>query len=152
MNVLGIRCSNTDYSVAVLSGTRNTPQVIHCDTILYPTGFSKPQSLNWMLQEIDAVVKKHCIARIVMKGFEGRNRDKTFVERIEREAMVSLAAFQCGVKAVFKKISSTIAKDLGLKGRARYLTTSLDTSSIPGYSSYTDRQKDAIVAAWSKLP
>jgi hypothetical protein len=152
VNVLGIRCSNRDYTFAKLSGTKKIPQVVDCNTTLYPKGFSKPQSLKWLLQEIDTLIKRHNIQKIVIKGFEGRKCDKCFVERVEHEAIVYLAGASCRVMPVLRKVSSTIAKDLGLKGRAHYLTTSLDTSLIPSYDNYSAKAKDAILAGWSELP
>jgi len=151
MNVLGIRCSNKDYTFAVLTGTKVKPKVIECETIAYPTGFPKPQNLKWLLQEIDGLVRKHNVKKIVMKRFESRFRDKRYEERIECESIVYLVAANCGIKAVFKKPKSTIAKDLGLKGRARYLSISLDTSLISGYTSYSEKAKESILAGWSEL-
>jgi len=52
---------------------------------------------------------------------------------------------------IFKKVKSTIAKDLGLKGRGHYLRTELDTSVIPGFAGKPDKEKEAILAAWSEL-
>jgi len=151
MNVLGIRCSNKNYTFAVLTGSKAKPNVLRSETVPYPAGFPKPQSLKWILQEICTLLEKHNVRKIAMKKFEGRFRGKPYEERIEYEAMIYIAAANCGVKAVCKKANSTIAKDLGLKGRGRYLSTSLDTSSISGYSGFSDNAKDAILAAWSEL-
>lgn len=151
MNVLGIRCSNKDYTFAVLSGTKNTPQLVDCNTILFPKGFAKPQSVNWMLQEIHTLLKNHKIKKIAMKKFEGQFRGKPYEERIEHETMVYLAAVNCGIRPVCKKTSGSIAKDLGLKGRARYLSTTLDTSVISNYDRYSNKAKEAILAGWSEL-
>ncbi len=151
MNVLGIRCSNTDYTYAVMSGTKQTPQVVVCSTITYPQGYSKVQSLSWLLQEIEDLIKKHSISLVSMKRFEGRTKGNAYEDRVEHEAMVYLAGANCGLRGVFKKVNSTIAKNLGLKGRARYLAKSLNTSSIPSYCDYSEREKDAIHAGWSEL-
>ena len=56
-----------------------------------------------------------------------------------------------GMNAIFKKLKSTIAKDLGLKGRAHYLQTSLDTSVIPGFGGRGGKEQEAILAGWSEL-
>ncbi|RKY24577.1 MAG: hypothetical protein DRP62_03455 [Planctomycetota bacterium] len=151
MNVLGIRCSNRDYTFAILSGTKKRPRLIDCNTILFPKGFAKPKSVKWMLQEIDTLLKQHRIKKIAMKKNESQFRGKPYDERIECETMVYLAAENCGIKVVCKKTKGTIAKDLGLKGRAHYLATSLNTSLISDYDSYSDKQQEAILAAWSEL-
>lgn len=152
MRVLGIRCSNRDYAFAVLTGTKKLPKLVTSDTVIYPKGYIKPQSLKWFLLDIKDLLKKYKIKRIVMKKHEGQTRSKAYEERVEHEAMVSLADADCGVGAVFKKPSSTIAKDLGLKGRAHYLVTSLDTSLIPDYDKLSQKVKEAVLAAWSELP
>lgn len=151
MNVLGIRCSNKNYTFAIVTGTKGKPKVLECETISYPTGFAKPQSFKWLLQEIHGLIEKHNVKKIALKRFEGRFRDKRYEERIEHEAIIYLAAANCGVKPVCKKGKSTIAKDLGLKGRGRYLSTSLDTSLIIGYSGFSDNAKEAILVGWSEL-
>jgi hypothetical protein len=150
--VLGIRCSNTDYTFAVLKGTKKAPGVVVTGTVPYPKGFTKPQSLKWLAQEIDGFLKTHQIEKIVMNRFEGRGlRKLAYEDRVEHEAAVYIAAANSGMKAVFKKVKSTIAKDLGLKGRARYLAAGLDTSLIPDFQTYSDKVRDATLAAWSEL-
>jgi hypothetical protein len=55
MRVLGVRCSNTDYTVAVLEGTKAAPILLHTTQVAYPRGFATPQSLKWLVQEIDGI-------------------------------------------------------------------------------------------------
>ena len=54
------------------------------------------------------------------------------------------------ISSKIKKVKATIAKDLGLKGKARYLST-LDTSSIPNYSSYSEKMREAVLVGRSEL-
>ena len=91
------------------------------------------------------------VEKIVMNKSEAKIRGNIYEDRVEHEAMVYLAASNQGIKPVFKKVKSSIAKDLGLKGRARYLDTSLNTSSIIDFDNYSDKSQDAILAGWSKL-
>ena len=151
MNVLGIRCSNKDYTFAILTGTKKLPQLLDSKTLQYPKGYSKPESLQWLLQEIEGLVTKYDVKKVVMNKFEGRIRGNTYEDRVEHEATVYLAALNKGVKNVAKKVKGSIAKDLGLKGRASYLNTSLDTSLIKDFDNYSDKSHDAIFAGWSKL-
>jgi hypothetical protein len=85
-----------------------------------------------------------------MKRFEGHSRGRSFEERVEYEAAVYLACARCGLTTACKKVKSTIAKDLGLKGRAHYLET-LNTCVIPSFSNYTDKEQEAVLCAWSDL-
>ena len=149
--VLGIRCSNSDFVYAVVSGSRQAPIVLYEETIKVPKNYSKTRLLQWFIQEIEGIINKHQIKKIVIKRFEGRTRGKTYEERVELETAVYVAAGRLGVNGVFKKVRSTIAKDLGLKGRAHYLQTALDTSAIADYDGKSEREKEAIQAAWSEL-
>ncbi|MBA7671637.1 hypothetical protein ES703_79797 [subsurface metagenome] len=151
MSVLGIRCSNKDYTFAVLTGTRKSPELLDSRTLPYPKGYSKSESLKWLLQEIESLITTYKVEKIVINKFEGRIRGNTYEARVEHEAMGYLAASNQGIKSVFKKVKGTIAKDLGLKGRAHYLVTSLNTSLIKDFENYSDKSKDAIFAGWSAL-
>jgi hypothetical protein len=134
-----------------MSGSRSQPKIEVSNTIAYPRNFAKPRSLLWFLQEIQDIAAKYDVKKIVVKGFEGRTRGKAYEERVEYESAVFIAAAKSGISGVFRKVKSTIAKDLGFKGRARYLQTSLNTSVIPTYARKSEKEKDAIVAAWSEL-
>jgi hypothetical protein len=46
-------------------------------------------------------------------------------------------------------MSSTISKDLGLKGKGKYLKTKLDTSPIKDFENYAQKVQEAILVAWS---
>jgi hypothetical protein len=69
---------------------------------------------------------------------------------VENEAMVFLAASNRGLENVSRKIKSTIAKNLGLKGKAKYLAQ-LDTSVFPTYAEESTKMQEAILAAWSSM-
>jgi len=149
--ILGLRCSNKDYTFAVMDGTKQEPRVIASGNVAFPVGFPKTSSVKWFLQEIETLLASHGIDKIAIKAFEGRTRGSLFVDRIDHEAMVFLAASHRGSRAVFRKVKSTIAKDLGLKGRAHYLRTALDTSVIHAFDDYPEKTQEAILAAWSEL-
>ena len=151
VRVLGVRCSNRDFAYAILDGTKQAPEQIGVASLNYPRGFAKPQSLHWLFQEAHGLLRRHRIEKVVLKRFEGRqSRGSSFEDRVEHEAAVILAAAEFGLKAVFKKVKSQIAKDLGQKGRARYLS-SLDTSSFPLFDNQGEKEKETIQAAWSEL-
>jgi hypothetical protein len=97
-------------------------------------------------------VRMREISGIVIKGPEAMAlRNKGFVERTEIEAMALLAAANAGFSVVARKVKSTIAKDLGLKGKAKYLAE-LDTSRMPGYANLSENCQEAALVAWSCLP
>ncbi len=151
MIVVGIRCSNKGFAYAVMTGSKKSPTVQQCSSVAIPKNFSRPRVLYWMVQEIEQLIKKHGAQRIVMKGFESRILGKAYAERVELEAAVYVAGGKNGMNGIFKKVKSTIAKDLGLKGRGHYLQTHLDTSVIVGFGSKSDNEKEAILAGWSEL-
>jgi|APSaa5957512535_1039671.scaffolds.fasta_scaffold158941_2 hypothetical protein len=151
MSVVGMRCSNKDFAYAVMTGSKKSPAVGKCALVSVPKTFSRPRVLYWMVQEIEQLIEKYDVQKIVMKGFEGKTRNKTFVERVELEAAIYVVGGKIGMNGIFKKVKSTIAKDLGLKGRGHYLQTHLDTSVIVGFDSKSDKEKEAILAGWSEL-
>jgi len=151
MSVIGIRCSNKDFNYAVMTGSKKKPSIEHTTSVSVPKNFSRPRALYWMVQEIEALIDRHSAQKVVMKAFEGRSRGKTYAERVELEAAVYIAGGKNGMSGIFKKVKSTIAKDLGLKGRGHYLQTGLDTSVIPDFATRSEKEKEAILAGWSEL-
>jgi hypothetical protein len=73
MTVLGVRCSNRDFAYAILGGSKETPEQVAVRTIPYPKGFAKPQSLHWLAQEVDGLLNRHSVEKIVIKRFEGKH-------------------------------------------------------------------------------
>lgn len=149
---LGLRFSNSDYSFSVMEGFKNSPGVIECGSIGYPKGFSRAQTLKWLVHEIESIFERHKeISIIVLKRFEGMAKGNSYEERVEGEATAFIAAANTGIKAVYKKKGATIAKDLGLKGKAKLLKAELDTSVIPEFENYSEKVRDAVLAGWSEL-
>lgn len=148
---LGIRCSNSDFTYAVLQGTKNKPHMLATNTVAMPAGFRQPQALDWLYQEIERLIAAHGVEIIVIKRSESRRRNGARDTRLEFEGVVALAGHRSGQVPSFKKVSSTIAKDLGLKGYARYLRTRLDTSPLEGFDGYSSKSQEAVLCAWSEL-
>ena len=148
--ILGVRCSHTDITYAIVSGTRETPKLVDAMTIGFPKGYPRPQLFKWIVQEVNDLMKKHQIDGVVVKSYEGRKKGNDYELRVEAEGAVAIAAADNGVRAFWKKRKNSIAKDLGQKGRAKYLEL-LDTSSIPGFSEMSEKKRDAVVSAWSAL-
>lgn len=152
MRVLGIRCSNTDYSYVVIIGTKDSPLIEKSDSVTFPKGYGRGESLKWFFQEIDAIFNEVKIDRIAIKGAEfPAKKGNAFIERIENESIVFFVGANHGVIESSRKVKSTIAKDLGLKGKGKYLQTKLDTSVIESYNSYESKLQEAILVAWSSL-
>jgi phosphohistidine swiveling domain-containing protein len=152
MICIGLRCSNTDLSYAILSGSKAAPQLVASDTLVLPQGYTRPQALKWLLLELEGLSKKHSISLWAIKGAEAiAKKGREFVERIENEAMILLHAGNINADKVIRKVKATIAKDLGLPGKASALTTDLDASVIPQYKNASDKIKEAVLVAWSEL-
>jgi hypothetical protein len=150
MSTMGIRCSNTDYAYCILLGDSNSPQIKVVTHVAYPANFKEAETLKWLYQELQGILDKHSVIRVGIKRAETNvKRSNSLESRIQAEAMVLLAAIQSGCSSIERKVSATIAKDFGFKGKAKYLETKLDTSAIPKFDSYSGKEKDAILAAWS---
>ena len=150
--ILGIRCSNTDYSFALLKGKKHAPQLQNVKTASFPKGYTRPSSLRWFFQEIEDYFAKHAgIVECIIKGAEPMaQKGSAYSERVEHESMILLTAANSGINAS-RKVKATIAKNLGLTGRAKALVEDLDSSVLTGYDSYSAKEQEAILAAWSGL-
>jgi hypothetical protein len=108
--------------------------------------------LNWLHQEVTTVIGTNQYDVVSIKKPEPTVRRSNSLEfRIQAEAIVQLAAAQAGISTVDRKVNVTIAKHLGMKGKAKYLSTKLDTSPIPNFDKFTPKVRDAVLVAWSCL-
>lgn len=150
MKTLGVRCSNTDYTYCILSGDAGSPHIETIKHVTYPNGFTEAETLKWLHQELQAILSTHAIDGVGIKRAETNVKRSNSLElRIQAEAIVSLAVAQAGCRSIERKVSSTVAKDLGLKGKAKYLHTKLDTSAISNFRDYSNKEQEAILVAWS---
>lgn len=152
MTVFGVRCSNSDYTYCLLEGTKTKPVLRDVKRTPYPDGYSECELLKWLHQEMADLFGKYACGAVGIKKAEGNvKRSNALEARLQAEAIVALAAAQAGCLSVKRKMGMTIAKDLGLKGKAKYLQTELDTSVINGFDGLADKAKDSVLAAWSCL-
>jgi len=103
------------------------------------------------VREIEALLKANEVGLVIIRQFEGRAKGTAYEDRVEAEAAVAIAAGNAGIRTVHKKRQGSLAKDLGLKGRARYLKT-MDKSQLAGYVDMADKLQEAALCAWSALP
>jgi len=151
MRVLGVRCSPKDFAYCVIEGTKTNPSLIHTEEVQFPRAYVKPLTLKWLMQEVDDLLKKHSVDSIALKSSEGlARRGKPFVERTEYETIFMLVGALRGLKPIVKKVKAAIAKDLGFKGKAHYLST-INTSVIPNFSDLSDKLQEAVLVGWSEL-
>jgi Holliday junction resolvasome RuvABC endonuclease subunit len=150
--VIGFRCSNSDYSYAILDGDKKNPKIITSNTTSFPKNFERQDELKWFYQELDDLFKKYQINSIGIKGAEvpGQNGN-SFICRVENEAMIFLCASNNGITKISRKVKATIAKNLCSKGRAKYLQTELNLYDIENYTKSSDKINEAILVAWSNL-
>ena len=150
MKVFGIRCSNNDFTYCIISGTKDSPIIDTTCQLSFPSGYSEVESLLWFYRELHEIFKTNGFDSVGIKRTEvSVKRSNNLELRIQNEAIVSLVAAEIGIPEVYRKVKPTIAKDLGLKGKAKYLNTQLDTSAIENFASFSDKEKDAILTAWS---
>ena len=152
MLVIGFRVSTDSVAYCLLTGSKQKPTLISSDIIKLPKGYKRIESLKWLHNEISAICKKFEPALIAIKDTEVMARKgNSYVERLENETVVILAAITNGVKNFYKKVKATIAKDLTGTGKAKNLETSLDTSILPAFNKLSSNEKEAVIVAWSVL-
>lgn len=152
MKILGLRCSNNDYTYAVVEGDKEVPKILHNGHEAFPEGFTRARALKWFLQEMDDLLSKHSVSVVAIKCTEPMARKgNPFICRVENEAIIQLASAGKGIKLIPKKTNRTIAKDFGLKGVSKSLTTDLDCSVIQDFQMMDLKLKEAVLVAWSSL-
>jgi hypothetical protein len=149
MSVLGVRCSNSDYTFAVLEGTKDKPILVSRKNVAYPKDFDTNQSFKWLYQEAAKAISDRNVSLVLIKRDESPTHGNAKEDRIGYEAIVMLAAADKGIEA-HKKVNATISKDLGLRETARDLARQ-DTSAIPGFESMPKKAQEAIQSSWSGL-
>ena len=76
-------------------------------------------------------------------------KGKSYGQRMELEGIALYIAACRGIRYAKRKVKSTIAKDLGFKGKAKYLTTTVDYSIFPDYNNLNAHAKEALKVSWS---
>lgn len=152
MKTIALRCSNSDFAYVVLDGNQDSPSIEHCAKIPFPKGYAEHSLLYWFYQEISEIVKSHSPDQLVVKAAESMVKRSNSLElRMRIEGIALMVAAEVGCSNAYRKVKSTIAKDLGMKGKGKYLETKLDTSIIPNFDSYKGKEQEAILAGWSCL-
>jgi len=152
MKILAVRCSNTDFAYAVIKGTQQSPTVVESTVTGYPKGYEEHALFHWFHQEIAGLLGKHSADAVAVKTAETMvKRSGSLETRIRVEGIALMSAAEAGCANAHRKVKSTIAKDLGMKGKGKYLETKLDTSAISGFDSYNTKQQEAILVGWSCL-
>lgn len=152
MKILGIRCSNTDFTYSVIEKDKHNPKAVHeTASKKFPKGYGTAEVANWLHQEIEGIVEQHHINAIGIKGAEPMGmKGKNYGLRMEKEGIIISAAAQKGIKFITRKTKGAIAKDLGQKGRSKYIAN-LDTSWITNFEKQNAKTQESILVAWSMI-
>ena len=152
MSILGIRCSSKDFSYCIVNGKQESATLADTGTISFPKGYTESETQKWLSQEIEGIIKKYNVHGIGIKGVEPMGmKGKAYGARMEKEGIFFLQAALCGVKYIKRKVKSTIAKDLGIKGKGKYLETKADFTKIVGYEKANKNTQESIQVAISML-
>lgn len=136
-----------------MGGSKGQPKLIRIIKKPFPLDYSRVQIIDWFLQELDDFIQANDgINEIIIKSPDAMSRRNTaYEERLENQGVAYLAASRNGIRLVTRKVRSTIAKDLGLKGNSREYAA-VDCSQIyTKQSSISEDERDSILAAWSGL-
>lgn len=150
--VVGLRCSNKDYAFALMKGTKDSPILVNSGIVKFPNGFSRSSELKWFYQELEELSKQENVDMWAIKGAEAMaQKGKLYTARVENEAIAFLISADKGNDNTIRKVKPTIAKDLGCKGKAKYLKTDIDITIVKNYSKSPEKINEAILVAWSCL-
>lgn len=152
MKILSLRCSNSDFTYALISGGSQDPVVEEAETESYPKSIKENELFYWFYQEIKEILQRSNADVLAIKAAETTVKRSNALElRMRIEGVALMVSAELGFSEAYRKIKSTIAKDLGLKGKGKYLETQLDTSSVENFNGYTQKKQEAILVGWSCL-
>lgn len=152
MSILGIRCSSKDFSFSIVKGKQDTVILVDSGTFTFPKSYSESETLKWLSQEIEGIITKYSIHGIGIKGVEPMGmKGKNYGARMEKEGIIFFQAAINDIKYIKRKVKGTIAKDLGMKGKGKYLETKADFSGIVGYDTTNKNTQESIQVAISML-
>ena len=147
---IGFRCSNKDITIAVVTGSKDSPSIVHTETILLPNDYTRPEALHWLLQELRSIHQKFPASTWAIKRTEPSVKRVSWLDqRLEVEGVTQLAGAECGIPTIACKANRTIAKDLGLPGKPSALKEDLDTSVFDNFDDLPDKVQEAVLVAWS---
>lgn len=108
--------------------------------------------LTWSDKTIKTLINQHSPNAVAVKAAEQMvKRSGALETRIRIEGISLMSAAEAGCDTACRKVKATIAKDLGMKGKGKYLETQLDTSCITDFDTYNAKQQEAILVWWSCL-
>lgn len=148
---LGIRCSNTDFAYAILSGTRLSPKVVSAKCTTFPKSYNESATICWLRLEIKDIIGKSPISKACLKKSEATRNTNSLQLRLLCEGAIISAIRESMDIPISRKVQTTLAKDLGAKGKAKYLK-GLDYSVFSDWDNYSDKVRESILAAWSCMP
>ena len=70
MKILGVRCSNTDYTFCLLSGDAASPKIEEVKHVNYPKGYTEAETLKWLRQEFQTLCNAQTLDAIGIKRAE----------------------------------------------------------------------------------
>lgn len=150
--VLGIRCTPSEFSYVIIEGSFKSHSLKTSNRMKYPSGYSHCELLKWFYNEIGGSIAKFEITVIGVKGTEAMQmKGKAYGNRMEIEGMIFLQAALNGLSHSMRKVNSTIAKDLGQKGKGKYLADGVDYSSIANFDTMSKNLQEAVQVALSML-
>jgi hypothetical protein len=152
MAVVGFRCGTDGVRCVIMDGTRAHPVVLESRRLRFPVNLQWPGQLAWLRTEISQILQQLSPAAVCFKKAEAvASFSAGAVSRIEAEAIVQLAAHECGVECIRGTVKRTLKSDLGWDGAIRYVDRAIDDAPLAGLSRNCE-EREAALAAWSSLP
>ncbi len=152
MKMIGFRCSNSDYTYAVIEITEDGAKIDDAKTVPFPKNFCHADILKWLYLEIERLLKDNKPRGIMIKRSEAMaSKGKPFITRVECEAIIFLLASMLNIKYVAGKTKATILKDLGYKGKSKYFKTAVADFSFDEIIRPSDKIIEAVMVAKSGI-
>lgn len=148
--MIGFRCSNLDYTYAVVSKNAEAFKLVETKTVGFPKNFCRVEALRWFYLEIEQLLKRIEPSGVMLKRAEmAAAKSKSFVERVENEGVILLVSGMLNSKYVRGKVKATLLKDLGYKGRGRYFQNAVNDAEWISGDDISEKMVEAALVARS---
>lgn len=148
--VIGFRCTPHEIFLVELKGTKECPVVVASEVAKRLSDLSDAAFFSWVRKEITDLLKANTPRRVAFKKAEhAPSRSAATERRAQVEAILQLAAYDCGYKQIASFTKSQITAAIGYEGKPKDVINALDGTSLEQFKK--DEQGEAALAAWSVL-
>ena len=147
---MGIRCSPTEATYAICKSSSNSIELVQLDVICTPKYLDESERLRYVRNVMMDILNQHSVEKSVVRIIENNAR-RTIAERVRMEGVIIEAIASSGVRVYSTFVISQIGSRLGIPSNEvlSYISGATQYDSIEEWATYTNLEREAILAALS---